>query len=128
MSELNDLELHEPFETFVTELQKEVRYLQNGGTSYRIATAELSLRLADHVQDIVPFLDKNSAKETVSNFWPELDHHRKSDVAKFLHCVALDAQHSATVAPEAVMEYVKQKRQTKSTHGLFKNKDRIQTP
>jgi len=96
---------------FLSELQKECRHLQKGGSSYRMATAELSLHLVSQINDIVPFLDRNSAKETVSMYFPSLDQDRRNDMAKFLFFIATDVHRGTSYFPDDVKEYLHQKRQ-----------------
>ena len=98
------------FADFLHELQKEWEFYLNGGTSYRQKTAELSLEVARKVGSVVPFLESEVAKQTVSRLLPDLDRHRVEDVAKMLHVIAKELHLNATLSDE-VKAYVQQKRQ-----------------
>ncbi|GLH64485.1 hypothetical protein [Parageobacillus sp. G301] len=97
------------FAKFLHELQKEWRFHQQGGTSYRQKTAELSLEVARKVREVAPFLERNVAKQTVSRLLPGLDHHRVEDVAKMLHVIAKELHMNATLSDE-VKAYIQQKK------------------
>lgn len=107
------------FTEFLHELQKEWRFHQHGGTSYRQKTAELSLEVAHKVGSIVPFLESEVAKQTVSRLLPDLDHHRVEDVAKMLHVIAKELHMNATLSDE-VKSYIQQKRQHRKPLSLVK--------
>ncbi|ALF09548.1 hypothetical protein [Parageobacillus thermoglucosidasius] len=98
------------FTEFLHELQKEWKFHLNGGTSYRQKTAELSLEVARKVRDVVPFLESEVAKQTVSRLLPDSDRHRVEDVAKMLHVIAKELHLNANL-PDEVKAYVEQKRQ-----------------
>jgi RIO-like serine/threonine protein kinase len=51
------------FTEFLHELQKELKFHQNGGTSYRQKTAELSLEVANKVRAVAPFLEREVANK-----------------------------------------------------------------
>lgn len=95
------------FSEFLNELEKEVSFFRNGGTTYRLRTAEIALDIAQSVKTVDLFLDFEIAKEIVSNLLPEHDHHR-NDVAKMLYTIARDLEVNATL-PIDVKEYVRQK-------------------
>jgi hypothetical protein len=97
------------FEEFLHELQKEWRFQQQGGTSYRQKTAKLSLEVANKVGAVAPFLERDVAKQTVSRLLPVLDRYRLEDVAKMLHVVAKELHMNATLSDE-VKTYVQQKK------------------
>jgi hypothetical protein len=97
------------FAEFLHELQKEWRFHQQGGTSYRQKTAELSLEVACKVKAVAPFLERDVAKQTVSRLLPDLEHHHVEDVAKMLHVIAKELHMNATLSDE-VKAYVQQKR------------------
>ncbi|MBN6185659.1 hypothetical protein JQN58_01510 [Aneurinibacillus sp. BA2021] len=98
------------FTDFLQELQKELQFHLNGGTSYRQRTAQISLDLARQVGEISPFLKLDTAQATVSRLLPTLDHDRVEDVAKMLYVIAKDMQMYATRSDD-VIAYVQQKRQ-----------------
>ncbi|MED1420244.1 hypothetical protein [Bacillus smithii] len=97
------------FEEFLHELQKEWRFHQQGGTSYRQKTAELSLEVANKVGAVAPFLEREVAKQTVSRLLPGLDRYRLEDVAKMLCVVAKELHMNATLSDE-VKTYLQQKK------------------
>jgi hypothetical protein len=116
MSEVTGKEHVVSFAEFLHELQKEWRFHQQGGTSYRQKTAELSLEVARKVREVAPFLERNVAKQTVSRLLPGLDHHRVEDVAKMLHVIAKELYMNANLSDE-VKAYVQHKKRN--------NKNRI---
>lgn len=83
------------FPDFLKELTNEVHYMQNGGTSYRKDTAELSLRVAKEVKNVTPFLNRDVAFQTVSEFLPGTDVDRLKDIAKMLNVVLRDLHSKA---------------------------------
>lgn len=110
------------FSSFLREIQKEINYLEKGGTSYRKVSAELSLKVAIQVGEVFPFLNRELAISTISKLYPNLDFNRKNDVAKMMYVIARDLQFNATL-PEEIKKYVHQKRQNRNTHPLkFKDK------
>jgi hypothetical protein len=98
------------FAEFLHELQKELKFHQDGGTSYRQQTAKLSLEVARKVGSVVPFLDSEIAKQTVSHLLSDVDCYRAEDVAKMLHTIARELHMNATLSDE-VKAYIQQKRQ-----------------
>jgi NurA-like 5'-3' nuclease len=98
------------YTVFLQELQKELVFHLNGGTSYRQKTAELSLEVAHKVGEVTPFFERNVAKQTVSCLLPNLDQQRVEDVAKMLHFIAKELYLNANL-PKEVKVYVEQKRQ-----------------
>jgi AraC-like DNA-binding protein len=109
------------FTEFLHELQKELKFHQNWGTSYRQKTAELSLEVANKVGAVAPFLERDVAKQTVSRLLPDLDRHRLEDVAKMLHVIAKELHMNANLSDE-VKAYVQQKRQHRKSLSSRKNK------
>ncbi|ASS86459.1 hypothetical protein NSQ51_10625 [Geobacillus sp. FSL K6-0789] len=98
------------FPEFLEELRQELRFQQNGGTSYRKQTAQLSLQVAQKAGCIDPFFNRESAKRTVSQLLPDLDLFRIEDVAKMLNVIARELHMNATLSDE-VRDYIHQKRQ-----------------
>ncbi|AKM19577.1 Uncharacterised protein [[Flavobacterium] thermophilum] len=98
------------FPEFLEELRQELRFQQNGGTSYRKQTAQLSLQVAEKAGCIDPFFNRESAKRTVSQLLPDLDLFRIEDVAKMLNVIARELHMNATLSDE-VRDYIHQKRQ-----------------
>lgn len=97
---------------FVHELEKEYEYLRNGGTSYRIKTAEISLEVAKKAGSVLPFLGLESAKESVSTFYDYLDNYRIEDVAKMLNVIAKDLSFNILLSEEC-KNYIQEKHHTK---------------
>ncbi|MGX1902734.1 hypothetical protein ACT3HK_15565 [Thermolongibacillus altinsuensis] len=108
MSEVTGKEHVVSFAEFLHELQKEWRFHQQDGTSYRQKTAELSLEVARKAGSVVPFLESEISKQTVSLLLPDLDRYRVEDVAKMLHVIAKELHMNATLSDE-VKSYVQQK-------------------
>lgn len=88
------------FAEFRSELEKEVAYLNDGGTNYRQKTAELSLKVVDLVKDVKPFFSLDSALQTVMGFFPKEDPFRLKDVAKMLSVVLNDLFSKANLSEE----------------------------
>jgi hypothetical protein len=101
------------FTEFRSELEKEVSYLNDGATSYRQKTAELSLRVAELVKDVKPFFSLDTALQTVKNFFPKEDVFRLQDVAKMLSVVLNDLLSKATL-PDELKQKLNQRRQNRS--------------
>ena len=94
-----------PFSDMVEKLQQQNDYLSEGGTSYRQRTAELALKVAREVGDVTPFYNQIKASVVVAQLLPELDIHRKEDVAKMLRVVVNRLHLNATLSND-VKEYV----------------------
>lgn len=94
------------------ELNKELHFLQNGGTSYRQETAELSLKVVSQVQDPAVFRDRLSAFETANRLLGQEDSQRVMDVSKMISVVASDL-HRQKKQPLEMKEYVEQKRKNR---------------
>lgn len=109
MNEYMNLKLKVPFSKFIEELQQEVQFQENGGTSYRKITSTLSLEVALRVGKVSPFLKRSSAKQAVMKSFPNIEKERYEDVAKMLHSVASDIYLNATLS-DKVRQYVQQKR------------------
>jgi hypothetical protein len=109
------------FAEFLHELQKELKFHQDGGTSYRQQTAKLSLEVARKVGSVVTFLDSEIAKQTVSHLFSGIDCYRVEDVAKMLHTIARELHMNATLYDE-VKAYVQQKRHHLKPLSFVKNK------
>lgn len=103
---------HKPeltFTPFVQELQKECDYHANGGTSYRKRSADISLQVAKQVGEVVPFLNRDMAKQHVSNVFPNLDQDRANDVAKMLNVIARELHLQANL-PDEIKQRLEHKR------------------
>jgi len=97
------------FSEFLYELENELKFHKNGGTSYRHKTAELSLEVAKKVGMLLPFNNLGTAKKLVKNFDNSLDNFRVDDVAKMLNVVAKDLQLKANMSEE-LSNYVRANR------------------
>ena len=72
---------------FRDEVNREVEWLKNGATSYRVKTAELSLLVVKEIETPDYFCDLKTAIKKVSELFPNEDSERKKDVAKMLHTI-----------------------------------------
>ena len=91
---------HVSYEMFLSELSKELEYLQNGGTSYRIETATFCLELAHKVNDVNLFLEQETAEKVVLMHLPYVDAERSKDVTKMLNTVAVGLELKASLTDE----------------------------
>lgn len=96
------------FEEFLQELQKEFKYLSNGGTSHRQHMAKLSLNVALKARNVSPFLKLDVSNHTVAELMPHLDRYCKEDVAKMLYSVAKDLSMNSNLS-EDEKSYVRTK-------------------
>lgn len=96
---------------------KKIKSEQNRLNGYRKDTASISLRVATKTGSVHPFYEQKSSERMVRRFGPEMDLHRKNDVAKFLRVVANNLLFNATLSDE-MKEYVNHKR--KNTKVTFK--------
>jgi len=71
----------------INELEDELNYLKDGGSEYRIKTAELSLKIAKEINNVTPFFDRNNSLEVVSRLLQNEDDERRYDVAKMLNVI-----------------------------------------
>ena len=106
-TKLNDLITHQ---TFLDELTKELKYLKNGGTSYRVETAELCLHIAKETKDIEVFLDRGSAEEIVTDILSDTNIDRIKDVAKMLNVILESLQLETTLTDEVKLKLMERKR------------------
>lgn len=88
LREFTEQELINLYPAFLAKLKDGLEYLSDGGTSYRIETAQISLNVAIQAGTILPFILKEDAKSTVLNYFPNLDYERIGDVSKFLTTIA----------------------------------------
>jgi len=105
------------FPEFRSELEREVFYLNDGGTSYRQKTAELSLKVADLVKDVKPFFSLDTALQTVKNLFPKEDLFRLKDVAKLLSVVLNDLLSKANLSEE-LKQKLNRRRQNRESFKL----------
>ena len=95
---------------FLDELTKELNYLKNGGTSYRVETAELFLNIAKETNDIKAFLDRKNAEEIVTTILSEANIDRIKDVAKMLNVILESLQLETTLTDEVKLKLMERKR------------------
>lgn len=72
------------YEEFIADLKGQLDYQLDGGTSYRIKTAELALKVAEKVDDVELFFERETAQELTNQLLQDFNDERKSDVAEFL--------------------------------------------
>jgi len=75
---------------FVAEVAKENQFLQDGATMYRKQTAALSVQVLQSVQEVAPFLTRETSLQVVSDVLKSFDEDRQADVAKMLHVILTD--------------------------------------
>lgn len=97
------------YQDFLSGLEKELKYLKDGGTSYRIKTAELSLMVAKTVKDVSLFLDREVALKTVTKLLPSADFNRLKDVAKMLNVVLGCLNLDTTLSDEVKEKFFERK-------------------
>ena len=88
------------YEMFLNELSKELEYLQNGGTTYRIETATSCLELAHKVNDVNLFLEQETSEKFVLAHLPHVDDERSKDVTKMLNTVARNLELKVNLTDE----------------------------
>lgn len=97
----------------VGELEKEQRYLGQGGTRYRQTTVQMSLQVAEKTKTLRPFFNRQEAKRVVESVFPHADEHRVNDVAKMLNVVAKELRLKSNLSDEALAYVRKKKAQRK---------------
>ncbi|WCK57354.1 hypothetical protein PP175_29630 (plasmid) [Aneurinibacillus sp. Ricciae_BoGa-3] len=112
-------EEQEMYTDFLHELQREVQFQQNGGTSYRKDTADVSLSVAQRAGSVIPFFQLVDTKQTISRLFPDIDRYRLDDVAKMLHVIAKDLRLNATLSDD-VKAYVQEKRENRKPLSFIK--------
>ena len=98
------------------EMNKELRFHQNGGTPYRQKTAKLAVEVVKQVADTTVFHNRMNALTTVNDLLVDSDNHRKSDVAKMVAVIVGDLQRKKTLPP-GMEKYVEQKKQNRKPLG-----------
>jgi hypothetical protein len=74
-------------EQFLSELERELAYLKDGGTSYRVETAELAVALGKKMNELSLLADKVKIAEWVAMELTDIDRERLLDVSKFLKTI-----------------------------------------
>jgi hypothetical protein len=97
------------FQEFLKELQNEIEFHTNGGTSFRRTSAEYSLQIARMVGEFPPFLDRKSAEKIVAQLQPNLSIEKRKDISKMMNVVAKDLCRKANMSDE-FRQYVQEKR------------------
>jgi hypothetical protein len=106
--DMNDKE-EVPFPTLIKELEQEIHYHANGGTSYRKETAQFALQIAEKIGEFAPLLKRETVHEWVTRELAHLDRYRHEDITKMLYVIARDLQLKHTMSDE-MNEYLHQKR------------------
>jgi len=99
---------------FLDELEKEFEYLKNGGTSYRVDIAELCLFVAQRVEEVDSFFDRENAQKVAASLLPDANLERLRDVAKMLNTVIDCFYLEATTPDEVKKKLLERKRKRKS--------------
>ena len=72
------------YEEFIADLKGQLDYQLDGGTSYRIKTAELALKVAEKVDDVELFIKRETVRELTNQVLQDYNDERRLDVAEFL--------------------------------------------
>ena len=102
------------YEEFLTELHQELEYLRDGGTSYRVETAELSLFAAQKVDDFQLFLHKEETENWLKTLALDSDNERLNDVTKMLNTMLESLYLKAALTSETEEELLARKRKRRS--------------
>ncbi len=106
---------------FVSEVEKETQLLQTGATRYRQQTATLSLKVLRNVQEVTPFLKRDSAFQFVSNVLKTVDVDRQMDVAKMLHLLLTDLTTRSQLSDEFKAKLEERRRKRKAVSFVLTN-------
>lgn len=82
------------------ELEKELQYHLEGGTSYRIQTSRFALQVVEKNRDVAYFIDRDSAYNVVAEALPNQDEYRLQDVSKMISVIVRDLELQKTLPPE----------------------------
>ncbi|WP_052947934.1 hypothetical protein [Aneurinibacillus tyrosinisolvens] len=104
---------------FVEELKRAIEYQRDGGTDYRLKTAELSLYVANQDGTMEPFYEsRESSREVVARFIKDNhDEDRIDDVAKALYTISRRLVFKATM-PIELKEHIAIRREERRKKGL----------
>lgn len=111
-------------EEFVKELEDELAYHLDGGTSYRQDTTRYSLEIATSFPDIYTFFYREQSYETVKEFYPNMDEDRLKDVSKMLSVIVRDLHMKKNMSEELKEELARRKKNRKPLALLEKDIDK----
>ncbi len=94
----------------LSDLEKEVAFQSDGGTSYRKRTAELALEIAKGVNDFFSLIGRENAKKVVQSYSFSLDDERIEDVGNVLNTTAKEIYIHQDVDTD-LQAYLNKKRQ-----------------
>lgn len=95
------------------ELEDELAYHLDGGTSYRQDTTHYSLSFARTVPDIYVFFSRDDAYQHVRDYYPDLDEDRLKDVSKMLNVIVRDLHMKKNMSEELKAELAKRLKKRK---------------
>ncbi|WP_217269610.1 hypothetical protein [Neobacillus endophyticus] len=110
MDEVKGKEHDDFFNEFLKEIQREIDYHTNGGTSFRRTSAEFSLQVAMAIGEFSPFLDRKSSEEIVTRLHPNLSIEKKKDISKMMNVIARELYRKANMADE-IRRYLQERKQ-----------------
>ena len=109
------------YQVFLDELARETDWLKNGGTTYRVKTAELSLEVANKTSDIDAFSSRDMVMQLVTMLLPDIDVERAKDVAKMLYTVYSTLELEANIPLDIKQMLFERKKRRKSKLALVPN-------
>lgn len=95
-------------EELVKELEDELAYHLNGGTTYRQDTTRYSLTIANFLPGTELFFNREQTLEKVKELYPDMDEYRLLDVSKMLNVIVRDL-HSKKTLDEETKQFVEEK-------------------
>ena len=101
-------------EVFLSELTKELEYLKDGGTPYRIKTAELSLFVAHCVDTVELFFNLEETLKKVKLLLPDADPERIKDVSEMLKTISRYLNMQANLSENLKLKLQERKKKRKS--------------
>lgn len=87
-------------EELLKELNLELAYHSEGGSTYRSETTRYSLNVATSLPDTQLFFNRDDTYVEVKLLYPELDEDRLRDVSKMLSVITRDLYRKKTMTPE----------------------------
>lgn len=108
MDEVKGKEHDDYFKEFLKELQREIDYHTNGGTSYRRTSAEYAFQIARMVGEFPPFLDIKNTERIVAKLQYNLSIEKKRDTVKMLNTIAKELHRKANM-PDEIRQYVQER-------------------
>lgn len=91
----------------LNELEDELAYHLDGGTSYRQDTTRYALSFAKTVPDIYVFFSRDDSYHRVRDYYPNLDEDRLKDVSKMLSVIVRDLHMKKNMSEELKAELAK---------------------